>query len=256
MKSLFKKSLLVLMVAFIAVFTLSFGTKVTAAEEVYKTLTFTSNSAINCEIDLNDKTLTNVVININHPSNNDNTFDISLKNGTITSETNCINITGQSKTTISLDKINATADGHALYINSTTSGAKINTTNSTLTGGAILLGSNTYKFTNCGLSGNNALYIKGGNIELTNCAITGTGEIVESPSEDLTATGYAIHINASENVSLRITSGTLETANSEILIREYQTTEKEVEITIEVEVDGITTENIYCNNDSVGLTIS
>ena len=44
MKSLFKKSLLVLMVAFIAVFTLSFGTKVTAAEEVYKTLTFTSTT--------------------------------------------------------------------------------------------------------------------------------------------------------------------------------------------------------------------
>lgn len=44
MKTLFKKSLLVLMVAFIAVFTLGVTSKVKAEEEVYKTLTFTSTT--------------------------------------------------------------------------------------------------------------------------------------------------------------------------------------------------------------------
>lgn len=44
MKTLIKKSLLVLMVVFIAVFTLGVSSKVKAAEEVYKTLTFTSTT--------------------------------------------------------------------------------------------------------------------------------------------------------------------------------------------------------------------
>lgn len=44
MKTLIKKTLLVLMVAFIAVFTLGVSSKVKAAEEVYKTLTFTSTT--------------------------------------------------------------------------------------------------------------------------------------------------------------------------------------------------------------------
>ena len=59
MKTLFKKTLLVLMVAFIAVFTLGVSSKVKAAEEVYKTLYFDANT-MQTSISAYDKTWNNV----------------------------------------------------------------------------------------------------------------------------------------------------------------------------------------------------
>lgn len=198
-----------------------------------KTFTY-SQDDITLEVDLNNKTLTNVNFVVNHNSISEKDLNITIKNGTISSNSNGIEINGQEKTIINLQNVVITSNDCALFVQGETQ-PKIFADN-------------------CSFIGLNGLYLRAGNLEITNCDVIGTGDINEYPT-DLTATGYAIFINAIADVTLIVTGGSLTTDNNFTLVREYQTEITEVVIDITIEIDGVTTENVYCNREDVVLNV-
>ena len=209
------------------------------------------------EIDLNNNTL-NVKLVIE--KDGDNTLNLTIKNGTISSSTNGIEINANKNCTITLENLTVSAGDYALYTVTGTSGASISTNGCQFTGtdiGAMLLANYTYSFTYTNFSGVNGMYVNAGEINLIGGIIIGSGELVETPSDDITPTGHALFINSNNSdgssISMHIEETTFAYENGEtVYIKECGVGEgSAAEVSIDIDSTDLTGDNIEKENATV-----
>lgn len=215
-------------------------------------LEFSTAEDITCEIDLNYKELEKtsfVVKNIG-----DNNLNLTIKNGTINSLKNGIEINANNKCNIILENLIVNAENYSLYAYGE-SGAKINTNMCTFNGtkiGAVLLADHEYTFSSSSFSGGNGIYVNAGTIALEDGSVTSSGEIVETPTEELTTTGHALFIDSSNGgaaISLTINSTTFASGDNTVLIRECAVgSGSAAEVVIETYSTGMTYDSVYCDS--------